>query len=279
MKNLTPDEITALERTAHDLRVASLQLIYRRGSGHPGGSLSAAEIMAVLYFHTLRVNPTDPAWVERDRFILGKGHASALLYAALAKRGFFPLAELERWGEVDCRHQGHPDRLKTPGVDMTSGILGHGVAVGAGLALAARLKKSKYRTYVLLGDGESQAGVVWEGANMAAKYRLANLTAIVDFNDVQLDGPVHEVMPLEPLAGKWRAYGWHVLEIDGHNVRQVAEALSTAAEIHDRPTVVIAHTTKGKGVSFMENESYWHGNVPNAEQFRQAMTELGVKEA
>jgi transketolase len=275
MQTLTPEKITELEEIARKLRVDSLTLIHRRGAGHPGGALSAAEIMAVLYFNVLRVDPVHPDWEERDRFILSKGHASALLYSALARRGFFSFSELDNWGEVDCPHQGHPDRFKTPGVDMTSGILGHGVAIGVGLALAARLKKLAYRTYVLLGDGECQAGIVWEGAVTAAKYRLANLTAIVDNNDVQLDGPVHEVMPLEPLADKWAACGWHVLDIDGHSVRQVAEALDLAREIHDKPTVILAHTTKGKGVSFMENQSYWHGNVPNNEQLAQALAELG----
>lgn len=275
MKTLTPERIAELEEIARRLRVTSLRLIHRRGAGHPGGALSAVEIMAVLYFHALQINPTKPTWEERDRFILSKGHASALLYSALAQGGFFPLSELDNWGEVDCPHQGHPDRLKTPGVEMTSGILGHGVAIGAGLAIAARLKKQTFRTVVLLGDGECQAGIVWEGAVTAAKYRLANLTAIVDNNDVQLDGPVHEVMPLEPLAGKWTACGWRVVEVNGHSVRQVAEALEGACEIHDRPTVILAHTTKGKGVSFMENQAFWHGNVPNDEQLAQAMAELG----
>jgi transketolase len=278
MRSLNPDEINRLEETARLLRADSLRLIHRRGAGHPGGALSAAEIMAVLYFHFLHLDPSRPDWPDRDRFILSKGHASAVLYAALARRGFFNIAELDNWGEVDCPHQGHPDRFKTPGVEMTSGILGHGVAIGAGLALAARMCKSAWRTFVLLGDGECQAGIVWEGAAAAAKYRLANLTALVDYNDVQLDGPVHEVMPLEPLAGKWHAAGWYVLEVNGHNVRQVAEGLETAREIHDRPTVLICHTTKGKGVSFMENQSYWHGNVPDAGQLRQALAELGEVE-
>ena len=275
MQTLTPEQIMELEEHARKLRVDSLRLIHRRGAGHPGGALSAAEIIAVLYFHVLHINPVDPGWEERDRFILSKGHASAVLYSALARRGFFSFSELDNWGEVDCPHQGHPDRLKTPGVDMTSGILGHGVAVGAGLALAARSRKLSYRAYVLLGDGECQAGIVWEGAVTAAKYRLASLTAIVDNNDVQLDGPVHEIMPLEPLADKWAACGWHVLEVNGHSVREVVDALEFAGEIHDRPTVILAHTTKGKGVSFMENQSYWHGNVPNAEQLTQALAELG----
>ncbi|MBN1920684.1 MAG: transketolase [Anaerolineae bacterium] len=275
MPTLNAEAITMLEGLARNLRGDSLRLIARRGAGHPGGALSAAEIMAVLYFHTLRLDPTRPDWEERDRFILSKGHASAVLYAALARRGFFSFAELERWGEIDCPHQGHPDRLKTPGVDMSSGLLGHGIAVGAGLALAARLKNLRYRTYVLLGDGEIQGGIIWEGAMTAAKYRLSNLTAILDYNNVQLDGPVFEVMPLEPLADKWRACGWYVIEINGHAVREIAEALDSVTQIHDRPTIVIAHTTKGKGVSFMEDRSQWHGNVPNAAQLAQALAELG----
>ncbi len=272
---LTSEKTIQLEEIARQLRADSLRLIHRRGAGHPGGALSAAEIIAVLYFHALRINPSQSNWEQRDRFILSKGHASAVLYAALARRGFFDFAELDNWGEVECPHQGHPDRLKTPGVEMTSGILGHGVAIGAGLALAARLKETGSRTFVLLGDGECQAGIVWEGAVTAAKYRLANLTAFVDYNDVQLDGAVHEVMPLEPFRDKWEACGWHVLEINGHSVRQVADAIEMAKEIHDRPSLILAHTTKGKGVSFMENRSYWHGNVPDAVQLQQALTELG----
>jgi len=275
MKTLTPKKIAELEELARQLRVDSLRLIHRRGAGHPGGALSAAEITAVLYFHVLQIDPAWPDWDQRDRFILSKGHASAVLYSALTRRGFFPFFELDNWGEIDCPHQAHPDRLKTPGVDMTSGLLGHGVAVGVGLALAARLKKLSYHTYILLGDGECQSGIVWEGAVTAAKYRLSNLTAILDNNNVQLDGPVHEVMPLEPLSDKWSACGWHVIEINGHSVREVVEALELSGEIHDRPTIVIAHTTKGKGVSFMENQSYWHGNAPDAAQLGQALTELG----
>jgi transketolase len=275
MVTLTPEKIIELEEFSRLLRVDSLRLIHRRGAGHPGGALSAAEIIAVLYFHVLRIDPVRPDWEERDRFILSKGHASAVLYAALTRRGFFPFSELDNWGEVDCPHQGHPDRFKTPGVDMTSGLLGHGVAVGVGLALAARLKKQRYRTYVLLGDGECQGGIVWEGAMTAAKYHLSNLTVILDYNNVQLDGPVHEVMPLEPLADKWLACGWHLVEVNGHDVLQVTDALGLAVQVHDRPTVILAHTTKGRGVSFMENQSYWHGNVPNAEQLKQALDELG----
>jgi transketolase len=221
------------------------------------------------------MDPENPDWPERDRFVLSKGHASAILYAALARRGFFPLQDLLHWGELECHLQGHPDRLKTPGVEMTSGILGHGVAIGAGLAMAARLKKQRHRVYVLLGDGECQAGVVWEGAMTAAKYRLANLTAIIDYNGVQLDGTVQEIMPLEPFPSKWEAHNWLPLEIDGHNMRQILEALDAVEEIHSGPSVIIAHTTKGKGVSFMENDAHWHGVPPDDAQYRQALAELG----
>lgn len=266
--------IVELETRARQLRIDSLSMIRRRGAGHPGGSLSAAEIMSALFFHKLRLDPERPNWPERDRFILSKGHASAILYAALSRRGFFPMEDLRRWGDLGCHLQGHPDCLKTPGVEMTSGILGHGVAIGVGLALAARTKDLNYRVYVLLGDGECQGGIVWEGAMVAAKYRLANLVAIVDYNDVQLDGPVHEIMPMQPFVDKWRAFNWAVLEVNGHNTRQVLEALDLAEEIHARPTVIVAYTTKGKGVSFMENDARWHGIPPDDAQYAQAMAEL-----
>src|SRR5512136_3438389 len=196
MTALTAEKISELEEIARQVRVVSLRLIHRLGAGHPGGALSSAEILAVLYFHTLRIDPKRPDWPGRDRFILSKGHASAALYSVLSRRGFFDFSELDNWGEVDCPHQGHPDRLKTPGVEMSTGLLGHGVAVGVGLALAARLKGLSCRTVVLLGDGECQGGIVWEGAVAAAKFHMSNLTAILDYNDVQLDGPVHEIMPL-----------------------------------------------------------------------------------
>jgi transketolase len=275
MEKLTSIKIAKLEEIARLLRIDSLRLIHRRGAGHPGGALSAAEILAVLYFHVMNIDPQNPNWAERDRFILSKGHASAVLYSALTRRGFFPLSELDNWGEVECPHQGHPDRLKTPGVDMTSGLLGHGVAVGAGLALAARRKNQTWRTYVLLGDGECQGGIVWEGAVTAAKFRLSNLTAILDNNGVQLDGPVSEVMPLGDIRGRWESCGWHVVDVNGHNVAELVEGLLIATQVHDRPTILIAHTTKGRGVSFMENQSFWHGNVPNTEQLAQALAELG----
>jgi transketolase len=266
--------IVELEERARALRIDSLEMIYRREAGHPGGTLSCAEIVTALLFHKMRLDPQRPDWPERDRFILSKGHASAILYVALARLGYFSQEDLARWGELDCHLQGHPDRLKTPGVEMTSGILGHGVAIGAGLALALRMDGLSARVYVLLGDGECQGGIVWEGAMVAAKYRLANMVAIVDDNGVQLDGPVHEIMPMEPLADKWRAFGWAVLEVDGHNVRQVLEALDMADAVHDRPMVIVAHTIKGKGVSFMENDAHWHGVAPDEAQYARAMAEL-----
>lgn len=275
MNELTVEKTKELEETARRLRVSSLKLIHRRGAGHPGGALSAAEILSVLYFHAMRIDPQNPNWSERDRFILSKGHASAALYSALAMRGFFPLSELDNWGELDCAHQGHPDRFKTPGVDMTSGLLGHGVALGCGLALAARLKGLDYRTYTLLGDGECQGGIVWEGAMTAAKYKLDTLTAILDCNGVQLDGTVDEVMPMEPMAAKWAACGWNVIDVNGHAVKEVAQALEQAAAFRGKPSIVLARTVKGRGVSFMEGKSYWHGNVPSDEQLAQALTELG----
>ena len=269
--------IVELDERARQLRLDVVDMIYHAQSGHPGGSLSAADIVAALFFHQMKLDPLNPTWEERDRFILSKGHAAPLLYAALAARGFFPHEELRTLRQLDSRLQGHPDRLKTPGVEMTAGSLGHGLSIGAGLALAARLDGSPAHTYVLLGDGEIQAGVIWEGAMLAAKYRLANLTAIVDYNDVQLDGFVHDIMPVEPIVDKWRSFGWHTLELDGHNMRQILETLDEARDIHDGPTVLIAHTTKGKGVSFMENRSAWHGRAPTQEQYQAALADLGGK--
>ena len=274
MNYIREEKILELEEIARLLRIDSIKMIYKRGSGHPGGSLSAAEIISVLFFHKLKIDPGNPKWEGRDRFFLSKGHASAVLYAAMARRGFFPMEDLDQWGELDCHLQGHPDRVKTPGIEMSAGPLGHGIAVGAGNAMAAKRKKQDYRTYVLMGDGEMQAGIVWEAATTASKFHLNNLTVILDYNDVQLDGAVHEIMPLEPLADRWKAFNWHVVEINGHNTRQVIEALDLTSEIHSQPTIIIAHTTKGKGVSYMENDSKWHGAVPKPDQYEQALTEL-----
>lgn len=266
--------INELNYVAKRLRLDVVQMIHRRQAGHPGGSLSIAEIIAALFFHHLRVDPKNPSWPERDRFILSKGHGCSALYAALARRGFFAVEELKTWGHIGSRLQGHPDRLKTPGVEMTTGFLGHGLCIGAGLCLAARLKGLNYNTYVLLGDGECQAGILWEGAMAVGKYKLSNLTAIMDYNDVQLDGMVHEIMPLEPVVEKWRSFNFEVIEINGHNMREILDSLDMAKEIHEKPTVIVAHSTKGKGVSFMENKASWHGQAPDDEQLEKATAEL-----
>lgn len=266
--------IDEIQKQANLIRLDVLDMVYRRQAGHLGGSYSAAEILASLYFHHLKIDPANPAWPERDRFLLSKGHAAAALYSALARRGFFPHEELETWGHLGARLQGHPDRIKIPGVEMSSGFLGHGLSIGVGLALAERLNQERHHIYVLMSDGDMQAGVAWEGALTAAKYCISEVTVIMDFNDVQLDGPGHEIMPLEPLREKWRAFGFHVIEIHGHNVAQVLEALDMALDIHSQPTVILAHTTKGKGVTFMENTAKWHGAVPSEAQYRQARSEI-----
>jgi transketolase len=271
----TDNLIRALEQTARELRIDSLRMIYDRGQGHPGGTLSAAEIMAALYFHQMNIDPHNPEWDNRDRFILSKGHASTVLYVALAKLGFFPKEELTTWGKLGSRLQGHPDRLKTPGVDMSAGCLGHGISIGAGLCLAGRIKGLDYRTYVVAGDGECQAGIIWEGAMLAAKYKLARLTLVVDFNEVQLDGTIEEIMPLRPFKEKWTSFGWNAIEIDGHDIKAVIDALDEAAVEGDRPTVIIARTVKGKGVSFMEGKAEWHGKAPSPQEYKQAAEELG----
>jgi len=274
MYHYSEDLLEKLRNHARQIRLDSLRMIYQRGAGHPGGCMSAAEILASLFFYKMRIDPVNPNWPDRDRFIISKGHASAAYYSVLAQLDYFPTSDLDDWGKLDCHLQGHPDRLKTPGVDMTSGILGHGIAIGSGLALAARLDNKNYHVYTLLGDGETQAGIVWEGAMTAAKYRLSNLTAILDYNDVQLDGFVHDVMPMQPMVEKWRAFNWHVLEINGHDIRQILEALDMTNEIHHAPTMIIAHTTKGKGVSYMENQSIWHGRAPTKAEYEQATKEI-----
>lgn len=266
--------IRDLQAHARQIRLDVLEMVYRRKAGHPGGSFSCAEILAALYFHHLKIDPARPDWPERDRFLLSKGHAAAALYSALARRGFFPVQDLERWGHLGAHLQGHPDRIKTPGVEMSSGFLGHGLSIAVGLALAQRLRGPRYHIYALMSDGDMQSGVAWEGALTASKFKTSEVTVIMDYNDVQLDGATHDILPLEPLADKWRAFGFAVIEINGHNLPQILDALDAALEIHSLPTVILAHTTKGKGVSFMENTAQWHGAVPNEEQFARALAEL-----
>jgi transketolase len=276
-KMLVPNEIQQVEAIADELRCLALQMIYKAGSGHTGGSLSAADIVAALYFSTLNVDPARPDWPERDRLVLSKGHGCPILYAALAKRGFFPIEELWTLRKLGSRLQGHPDMRKTPGVDATTGSLGQGISVAVGMALAGKFKHAAYRVYAIMGCGEQQEGQVWEAAMSAAHYCLDNLTGIVDYNTLQIDGCNAEIMEIAPLADKWRAFGWRVLEIDGHNMAQILDALAEARNTQGKPAVIIARTVKGKGVSFMENQVKWHSAVLTREYFDQAMAELGCR--
>jgi len=262
-----------LEERAQVLRRHIVAMTQQAGSGHPGGSLSAADIVAALYFHVLRVRGSEPAWPERDRFVLSKGHACPVLYAALAERGFFPVDELRRLRKLGAMLQGHPDMKTTPGVEMSTGSLGQGLSVAVGMALGIRLNGTGCRVFCLLGDGELQEGQVWEAAMAGAHYRLANLCAIVDANGLQIDGPTEQVMSPAPIADKFRAFGWDVTGIDGHDMDQIVPALTAAG---DRPRAVVARTVKGRGVSFMENEAGWHGKAPNEEQAARALAELGA---
>lgn len=269
--------IYSLEKRAYQLRREIIKMIYKAHSGHPGGSLSIAEIMTVLYFHILRLDPKNPEWPDRDRFILSKGHACPAWYACLAMRGFFDMEVLNHLREINSPLQGHPDMRKTPGIDVTTGSLGHGISIGAGMAQAGKLDKKDYYVFVLLGDGEINEGIVWEAAMYASKYRLENIIAILDYNGFQLDGPTEMVMPLEPLLDKWKSFGWNVLEVNGHSIKQIIEAIERAKNHKGNPSIIIAHTIKGKGVSFMENDPDWHGKAPNEEEYHRAMKELGEK--
>ncbi len=266
--------VAELTEKAREIRRHIVRMVAEAGSGHPGGSLSAADIVTALYFNQMRLDPVRPDWPDRDRFVLSKGHAAPVLYAALAERGYFPVAELSTLRKLGSRLQGHPDMRKLPGVEMSTGSLGQGLSAANGMALAARLDGRDYRVYALLGDGECQEGQVWEAAMAAAHYALENLTAIVDFNGLQIDGPVSEVMSTEPLPDKWRAFGWHVLEIDGHDFGQILPALEKARSAGGRPTAIVARTVKGKGVSFMEHGVDWHGVAPKGDQVAQALAEL-----
>ena len=269
----TNHDIQRLEEKAVEMRQDILDMIYRAGAGHPGGSLSAVEVITALFFHVMNIDPANPDWADRDRFVLSKGHACPALYTALAHRGFFDREVLGTLRQYHSILQGHPDMNKVPGLDMTAGSLGNGLSIGLGMALSARMKKQDYMTYVMLGDGECQEGMVWEAAMAAAHHGLKNLIAIVDCNGVQINGWVNDVLRVEPFADKWRAFGWAVIEIDGHDMRQVLTALHDARAMRC-PTAILARTVKGKGVSFMEDDSAWHGAAPSAEQLAQAMKDI-----
>jgi transketolase len=271
-------EIEKLKEIARKIRINIVKMVSWAKSGHPGGSLSATEILTVLYFSKMRYKAQDPNWPERDRFVLSKGHCTPLLYSILAKAGFFSEELLTKFRQINSPLQGHPSRNCVPGVEMSTGSLGQGLAVANGMALGLRLNKSKARVYVVMGDGETQEGMIWEAAMSASHYELENLTAILDLNGQQIDGLTKDIMNIEPVADKWKAFGWHVQVVNGHDLEALANAIDKAKEVKAKPTLIIAKTTKGKGVSFMENSLKFHGSAPTAEQTELALKELEASE-
>jgi len=264
-----------LESIARDVRARVVEMIAAAGSGHPGGSLSAVDLLTALYFAKMRYDPSDPAKPDRDRFILSKGHAAPALYAVLARAGFFPEAILNRLRKFQSLLQGHPDMRFTPGVDMSTGSLGNGLSIANGMALACKLDGHPGRIYVLLGDGEIQEGQIWEAAMSAAHFHLDNLCALLDWNGLQINGPVEKIMSIDPLKEKWEAFGWHTITIDGHDFNRILKALDEAETVRGRPTMILARTVKGKGISFMEGRAVWHGRAPDKENRERALRELG----
>jgi transketolase len=271
--------VRELSAIAGELRITDLEMISAAGSGHPGGTLSAAEMVAALYFHVLRVRPEEPDWPDRDRFVLSKGHCIPIVYAALAKRGFFDGSQVMTLRKFGSPLQGHPDRVRCPGIEASTGSLGQGLSIAVGMALAARLDGASWRTFCMMGDGETQAGQIWEAAMLAGKERLSNLIGILDSNQVQQSDLVKRIVDLEPVVAKWRSFNWHVREIDGHDMGQVLDALEEADMVGDRPALIVSHTLKGRGVSWMELNPDWHGKAPDAEQLATALDELRQHEA
>ena len=271
-------DIRALELKAVDVRQDIIELcVQGQGPAHPAPSLSCADILTALYYGVMHVTPEAPQDPCRDRFILSKGHAAPALYAVLAEKGYFDKSWFPTLRRCGSRLQGHPDMKKTPGVDMTTGSLGHGLSAGVGMALGMRLRGQRSSVYVLMGDGEIQEGIVWEAALSAGAFHLDNLIAIVDYNHIQSSGFMETIIPMEPLRAKWEAFGFHVLAMNGHNMREIVDTLERAKEMKGKPALIIAHTTKGKGVSYMENEPSWHTGIPNAEQYAQAISELEAR--
>lgn len=268
-------EINQLKKIAANIRTGIIMAISAAGSGHPGGSLSAADIVTVLYFHEMNIDPKNPKMKNRDKFVLSKGHAAPLLYAALAEKGFFPKEDILTLRKINSKFQGHPDSKKLPGIETSTGSLGQGFSMAVGMALAGRVDNNDGRVYALLGDGELQEGLVWEAAMSAGHYGLDNMVAIVDWNGLQIDGKNCDVMTVEPIAEKFKAFGWNVMEIDGHNYSEIIESLARARNFRGKPTAIVAKTHKGKGVSFMEDEAGWHGKAPDQEQTALAIKEIG----
>jgi transketolase len=270
-------DIDLLREKARRIRADALWMAHLSNTAHVGGSLSAADIVATLYFGILRVRPEEPKWPDRDRFIMSKGHTCSAWYSALSERGFIPREELLTYRKLHSRLQGHPDMAKMPGVEMTAGSLGHGLPAGLGMALAARLDGKDYRTYVMLGDGEIQEGLIWESALAAPNFKLDNLVAILDNNGMQSGGAVADIAPLGDIGAKWRAFGWDVIELDGHDIPALVAAFQSVPRQAGVPTFILANTVKGKGVSFMENDNLWHGKAPDREQLEQALGEIRMK--
>ncbi|OZV13823.1 transketolase [Tissierella sp. P1] len=268
-------DIMELKEIARSIRVDIINMLEKSQSGHPGGSLSAVEILTTLYFKEMRVDTTNPKWEDRDRFVLSKGHGTPVLYGTLAEKGFFPKEELDRFRKLGSMLQGHPDMKDIPGVDMTTGSLGQGLAAANGMALAGKLDNKDYRVYAMIGDGECQEGLIWEAAMLAAHYKLDNITVFLDHNGLQIDGPNKEIMNIEPIDEKFKSFGWHVLTIDGHSFDEILTAIEEAKNTKNKPTIIIARTHKGKGISFMEDQVGWHGKAPSAEEASKALEELG----
>ena len=272
-------KLQELKKTAAEVRLGIVEEVFNAASGHPGGSLSVADIITYLYFAEMNVDPKNPAWDDRARFVLYKGHTCPALYAALAEKGFFPKEDLKTFRRIDSYLQGHPDKKHIPGIDMSSGSLGQGISAACGMALAGKIQNKDYRVYTVLGDGESQEGQVWEAAMFAAHYKLDNLCAVLDFNGLQIDGKITEVMNPTPLDEKFKAFGWHVICINGHDFEEIEAAFNEAKTVKGKPTLILAATTKGKGVSYMEDKAGWHGKAPNAEEYAQAVEELNAYKA
>ena len=271
-------KLQELKQLANNVRIGILDGVYSAGCGHPGGSLSIADILTYLYFEEMKINPENPKWEDRDRFVLSKGHTAPALYAALAERGFFPKEELLTLRRIDSRLQGHPDMKGIPGVDMSTGSLGLGISAACGMALAAKTQGKDYRVYTIVGDGESEEGQVWEAAMFAAHYKLDNLCLILDWNGLQIDGKITEVMNPTPHNLKLSAFGWNVISIDAHDFEQIEAALRAAKAEKGRPTAIIAKSVKGKGVSYMENVAAWHGAAPKEDLYRVALADLGLSQ-
>ncbi len=274
MAHLSDDKIKELELKANEIRISLIDMLEDAGSGHTAGPLDMADIFTAFYFHILKHDPKNPEWEERDRLFLSNGHITPVRYSAMAHAGYFPLSELKTLRKFGSRLQGHPERERLPGVETTSGPLGSGLSQAAGYAYTARMDGKKWRTYCLMSDGELQAGNTWEGAMFAGNNKLSNLTAVIDRNNIQISGTTEHVMPLEPLADKWRAFNWHVIEVDGHNIMAFCDAVDEARAISERPTVIIAHTIAGKGIKEIEYDYRWHGKPPTKEEEKKFLKEL-----